>query len=97
MSIDETWLKNIPKEYWSLSNYRATLGHKINHSFTKANTRSGLVYHPRFGYCRTIVATKDIKKHEELWINYGYPVNQHSPGWYLDTYEKEIGFKKSKH
>ena len=34
---------------------------------------------------------KDIKKHQELWIDYGYTVNDNAPQWYLDTHKKEVG------
>lgn len=52
----------------------------------------GYVYHPRFGHIRSNVAIKDIKKDEELFVNYGY--GTHSPNvpqWYIETYEMEMG------
>ena len=91
MNINDIWDNNIPKEFWNISKYRATLGHKINHSFVKKNTKFGYNYHPRFGVCRTVVATKNIKKHEELWVDYGYDLDDEAPQWYLDTYKMEVG------
>ena len=63
----------------------------MNHSFTKNNTKFGYAYNPRFGHCISIVATRNIKKHEELWINYGYKDMNNAPQWYIDTYVKEFG------
>ena len=37
MNINDIWDNNIPKEFWNISKYRATLGHKINHSFKEVN------------------------------------------------------------
>ena len=82
---------NVPKEFWPLSKFRATLGHKVNHSFIKDNVRFGNVFHPRFGIIPCLTATKDIFKDEQLWVNYGY--GNHSmdvPHWYIETYEKEV-------
>ena len=33
MSFDGPVYIHIPEPYWNISNYRATLGHKVNHSF----------------------------------------------------------------
>ena len=82
---------NVPKLYWNIIDYRATLGHKTNHSFTKKNVKFGWTYNPRFGHCRSIVATRNIKKHEELWVNYGYEDMENAPQWYIDVHKREIG------
>ena len=91
IQYDEDYDINIPKPYWDIVNYRATLGHKVNHSFIKNNTKFGWAYSPRFGHCRSIVATRNIRKGEELWINYGYSDMNNAPQWYIDTYVKEFG------
>ena len=39
---------DIPAEYISVAKYRATLGHKLNHSF-RANCEEWFLDHPRFG------------------------------------------------
>ncbi len=39
---------NILKENWDISKYRASLGHKVNHSFTKFNSKFCYVHHPRY-------------------------------------------------
>ena len=82
---------NVPKLYWNIKDYRATLGHKTNHSFTKKNVKFGWAYNPRFGHCRSIVAMRNIKKHEELWVNYGYEDIENAPQWYIDVHKREIG------
>lgn len=43
---------NIPYEFWNLDKYRATLAHKVNHSFKNINSEFNFVYHPRFGWIR---------------------------------------------
>ena len=92
MNLDGKRHINVPKEYWPIWKYRATVGHKLNHSFIKDNTQFGYGYHPRFGFIRTIVAKKDIKAGEELWVHYGYNVrNRNVPQWYRETYIREIG------
>jgi hypothetical protein len=40
---------NVPIEYWNVTSFRATLGHKFNHSFTKSKAGYAKVSHPRFG------------------------------------------------
>ena len=81
---------NIPEPYWNISKYRATLGHKVNHSFKFAKAMFGRAYHPRFGNIRTLYATSNITKGEEVFVNYGYdrgPV----PEWYSVVYLEETG------
>merc|ERR1711963_439775 len=99
MTLGNGGLLNVLKEDWNISKYRATIGHKINHSFTKTNTKFGHVYHPRFGQIRSIVATKDIQKGEELLVNYGYGLidSRNLPGWYVEAYEREVGPYPKKH
>ena len=90
---------NVLESYWPIHVFRATLGHKANHSFTKTNVQFGFVYHPRFGYIRSLVTKRDIKKDEELFVNYNYGFNNAHmlPKWYIETYEKEVGpFPKPK-
>lgn len=84
---------NIPFEFWSLDKYRATLAHKVNHSFRAMNSEFNLVYHPRFGWIRGIHATRPISRGEEVLCHYGYEVdgNTLNPQWYLNLYEQEVG------
>ena len=84
---------NIPEEYWNTTNYRATLGHKVNHDFIKAKSTYNWAKHPRFGWIRTVVAIEDIYKDEEIFINYHYPIKAafNVPGWYKKLYEEQVG------
>lgn len=52
---------DIPPHYVSVENYRATLGHKINHSFTP-NCGWETIQHPVFGKIPSVVALADVKK-----------------------------------
>ncbi len=51
---------DIPEKYRSIDAYRATVGHKINHSFTP-NCVWGNMLHPVFGRIPSITALTDIK------------------------------------
>lgn len=84
---------NIPESMWNTTKYRATLGHKLNHSFTRRQTDYNWVVHPRFGLIRSVMAIKDIAPDEELFVHYRYPVKAESrvPKWYKDLYEVEVG------
>ena len=81
----------IPKEYWDISKYRSTLGHKFNHSFKFNKSKYGYADHPRFGLIRTVVAIGNINKGEEIFTHYNYPDGNLVPKWYSDLYFQEIG------
>ena len=82
---------NLLEEYWNITNYRATLGHIVNHSFTKANAYFGKTLHPRHGPIVSIISAKDIKKGEEILCHYGLEANEYGvPKWYAEAYEKEV-------
>ena len=51
---------DIPPDFVSLNRYRATLAHKINHSFDP-NCRWGVINHPTFGRVPRVVTLKDLK------------------------------------
>ena len=91
MSFEGTVHIHIPEPYWNISNYRATLGHKLNHSFTKGKTIWGRAFHPRFGHIRSVVAKEDIKRGEEIFINYGYRSGTRVQKWMSDLYLEETG------
>ena len=82
---------NIPDDYWEISRYRATLGHKMNHSFKFAKAQMTHAKHPRFGDIRAYYATSNIAKGEEILVNYGYTKGGLVPQWYSSLYEKEVG------
>ena len=82
---------NIPEQYWNISNYRATLGHKLNHSFKATKSMYGAAYHPRFGEIRSVVAKSDIDKGEEIFVSYNYRMGSLVPEWYSTLYKEEMG------
>ena len=81
---------DIPVEYTSVDKYRATLGHKLNHSF-RANCEEWFFDHPRFGLIPCERTKQDIEAGEELFLDYEYdPYN--CPEWFS---EQLIAFKQS--
>ena len=81
---------DIPAEYTSVDKYRATLGHKLNHSF-RANCEEWFFDHPRFGLIPCERTKQDIEAGEELFLDYEYdPYN--CPEWFS---EQLIAFKQS--
>ena len=63
----------------------------MNHSFKFAKAKYGRAYHPRFGNIRSIYATSNITKHEEILVNYGYNKGSRVPEWYSALHPKELG------
>ena len=86
--LDSDHILNLPKKYWSVEEYNATLGHFVNHSFKKPNARIDHATHPRFGPIRSIVALRKIMVGEEILCNYGYMENSVVPTWYAKEYKK---------
>ena len=91
MLLEDNVYIHIPEQYWNISNYRATLGHKLNHSFKESKVIWGHAFHPRFGHIRSVVAKQIIKRNEEIVINYGYRVGTKVPKWYSNLYLEEVG------
>ena len=81
---------NILEEHWNITNYRATLAHKANHSFLKLNSRFISVIHPRHGPIAAIQSLREIRKGEEILVNYGYGENGYVSSWYAKAYQKEF-------
>ena len=52
---------DIPPHYVNVENYRATLAHKINHSFTP-NCGWDTIEHPVFGKIPSVVALADVER-----------------------------------
>ena len=52
---------DIPPHYVNVENYRATLAHKINHSFNP-NCGWDTIQHPVFGKIPSVVALADIER-----------------------------------
>ncbi|TRY64354.1 hypothetical protein TCAL_03641 [Tigriopus californicus] len=79
----------IPAHLGSMDSYRATLGHKLNHQFKPNCAYGGVLDSPRFGFIRAFFTLRDIKKGEELFINYGYSTET-GPKWYTELYKKML-------
>ncbi|EQB79029.1 hypothetical protein CB1_001783001 [Camelus ferus] len=75
LSLDEETVIDVPEPYNHVSKYRASLGHKANHSFTP-NCIYDLFVHPRFGPIKCIRTLRAVEADEELTVAYGY---DHSP------------------
>ena len=70
-----------------LDKYRATLAHKINHSFLFYNCIFENVDHPRFGLIPAARTITLVKKDEELLCHYQFPYDIASP-WYQEMWRK---------
>jgi len=88
MPQDAEFFLDIPVKFRETSNYCATLGHKVNHSF-HPNCEFSTLYHPRFGRVRSVVTTKNVKKGEELFVDYGYDLIR-CPEWYRELHKRQI-------
>ena len=73
------------------SRYQATVGHKINHSFSSANARVTLYDSARFGIVNAIATRQDktILKGDELFLHYGYTYHA-GPSWYKQLFRDFI-------
>jgi histone-lysine N-methyltransferase SETD7 len=80
ISLDDDYDLDMPDEFITLSKYNATLAHKVCHSF-KPNCEVDDFFHPRFGEIRCIAALQDIRKGDEITINYRYNLTL-APTWY---------------
>ena len=73
---------HIPPEFSDTGRYQATLGHKMNHKFPPENNcRFAGTDSARFGLIMSVVTTRDVRRGEELFVNYNYPSNTNLP-WY---------------
>jgi hypothetical protein len=78
--LNGEWDLDVPADSRSTEQYRATLGHKANHSFNN-NTKWSRIDHARFGLICAITANKDILTGEEILVNYGLEMSS-APAWY---------------
>ena len=81
----ETDLDILPGQE-TLTNYRATLAHKVCHSFNN-NCSFAQLWHPRFGNIMSVVADRDIKSGEELCVSYNYKLD-YAPSWYRELWTR---------
>ena len=82
---------DIPEEYICLNNYRASLGHKINHSF-KPNCKWEVIEHPVFGRIPKIITLVDVPAEEELTCHYMIDMKEAERSerlrWYVEAWDK---------
>jgi len=80
---------DIPDPYRNTAEYRTTFGHKVNHkfcSFGECNSRFRMVIHPFMGKLVCVVATEDIQKGEEIFVDYTMRLGYRSPAWFQEEY-----------
>ena len=83
-NTEEVWGErmDLPGDLINTENYRATLGHKINHNF-EYNCTEWFFQHPRHGLIPCITAVRDIEEGQELFLHYGYDP-RNCPPWYQE-------------
>ena len=64
---------DIPEGLRSVEKYCATVGHKINHSFSP-NCVFRPYHHPLHGYIKCLVSSQEITEDQELTVDYKYPL-----------------------
>ena len=79
---------DIKQDHIDTHNYRATLAHKTCHSFTPS-CHFAQFWHPRFGLIMSVVADRDIKGGEELFVSYNYAIAQ-APDWYQEQWFEHL-------
>jgi histone-lysine N-methyltransferase SETD7 len=74
---------DIPPQWSSTDKYCASLAHKANCSDLKRiNSKYDLFYnHPRFGKIKCIKTLSEVKKDEEIFVDYGYKPGT-GPQWW---------------
>ncbi|CAH1247539.1 SETD7 [Branchiostoma lanceolatum] len=89
ISLDEEIVIDVPPPFDDTKHYCASLGHKVNHSFSP-NSKYDLFQHPRFGFIKCIRTMKPVSADEELTVEYGYDHhgcgvdNPDAPDWYKE-------------
>ena len=79
ITFNEDYDLDIPEEMTSVANYKASLGHKVCHSFTP-NCEFDNFEHPRFGEIKCVVTLRPISQGEEITVNYQYQLSV-APPW----------------
>ena len=74
---------DILADAWSYQDYKASLGHKVNHSW-RPNCQYAKFQHPVFGHTALGIRTiMKVDKGEELSTNYRYDLDA-CPEWYYE-------------
>ena len=88
-------LFDIPPWKDDLNLYNATLAHKVNNAFwPQKNAEFASIEHPRFGLIPCVKTIKNVRKDDEIFLDYGYDkVNAgdaKTHQWYFDQKDKVI-------
>jgi len=86
MILDDANDLDVPDDMTSLQSYRASLGHKVCHSF-QPNAETDVFFHPRFGLIRCVASLRRIRAGEEILIDYKYNLSS-APAWYKVAWAK---------
>ena len=80
---------DLPPELGPVSRYNATLGHKVNHSFTPNCEFVLYSVHPVLGTIMAVAALDDMAPDTELTVNYGYnyTAEQEQPQWFVQQWK----------
>lgn len=82
IKTDEGDIIHLPEEYGrDTHKYKATLGHKINHSFSKWNCIFHTLDHPRFGPIPAARSTENVRQGTELLCLYEMKFHE-GQSWY---------------
>lgn len=71
ISLDDEAVIDVPRSWSSVERYRASLGHKANHS-SSPNCKYDHFVHPRFGPIKCVRTVRHVSAGEELTCDYGY-------------------------
>lgn len=81
---------HIPDELGEdVSKYKATLGHKINHSFHFYNCMFVCTNHPRFGLIAAARTIRDVQENEEFLCAYNLEFHEGQP-WYQELFRTNV-------
>ena len=71
--------------------YKFTFRHKACHAFKEAaNAEFHPIFHPRFGLIIGLFSKRQIKKDEEILVDYQYASIQYAPSWYKQAWKKYL-------
>ena len=82
---DDQDILDIPSHLRDVSQYAATLAHKVNHSF-RPNCRFSDFHHPLHGLIRSVVTLQRLEAGAELYVHYNYSLED-CPDWYSALWE----------
>ena len=88
ITLDDDTVLDVPVAMSRCCSYRATLGHKANHSSTP-NARYDVFDHPLYGFIKCVRALRDIAASEEITVDYGFDGVHGYPDWWQEQEQQE--------